>query len=65
MCLVSDSTIVGACETPWTYLYWQHARESSLPLLTLLLSLRKRSDGGGGTDECICVGVHRSDDLHA
>ena len=27
MCLVSDSTTVGACATPETYLYWQHARE--------------------------------------
>jgi len=29
MCLVSDSTTVGACDTPETYLYWQHAHPST------------------------------------
>lgn len=28
-CLASDSTTVGACDSPSTYLYWQHAHPST------------------------------------
>lgn len=26
-CLINDSTTVGACDSPSTYIYWQHARK--------------------------------------